>query len=274
MLSNCLYNSLNTVRNAKQALILQPSAIVIKNPLFKPPFKHYNKAILPFKKPFYNSKLQSLHGIFSDNKVTFIFKEEKAATNVIIFLTSVCFCLQWLTRDRLTVWGMKINALLRMGQYWRLVTPLFLHNGLYHLAVNMVSLNNIGGHVESIAGTRRFLAVYFLSGIMSIIGSVLLCPSHALGCSGAVMGLSSALCVFYLRNRKLLGSQTTSQVVRPLLLSLLFNAVMTFGKTKYDHGGHIGGFIGGIVAGWFLMPNLLTPSFWKALNNQAMRRWS
>ncbi|GAE88104.1 rhomboid family protein [Acetivibrio straminisolvens JCM 21531] len=64
--------------------------------------------------------------------------------------------------------GAKENALIMMGEYWRFLTPVFLHNGITHLAVNSYSLYILGTTVERLMGRGRFLFIYIMAGLWAV----------------------------------------------------------------------------------------------------------
>src|SRR5687768_333252 len=80
--------------------------------------------------------------------------------NILVFVVDT-----YLLENFLTYLGFKENTLIRSGEYWRLVTPIFLHGGLTHLFFNSYSLWMLGPSVERSYGRLRFLGIYFLSGI-------------------------------------------------------------------------------------------------------------
>ncbi len=95
-------------------------------------------------------------------------------------------------------------AIIHQGQWWRLVTPMFLHEGLAHLGVNMFSLYMVGPLYERCVGSARFLYVYFFAGICGSVFSVAASKDPAVGASGAIFGIFGALGVYFFRNRRLL----------------------------------------------------------------------
>ena len=78
-----------------------------------------------------------------------------------------------------------MNSAITAGQYWRLITPAFLHANLMHLAVNCYSLNNIGPAAEMWCGPRRFAAVYGISAVAGTVASYFASPNPSVGASGA-----------------------------------------------------------------------------------------
>lgn len=94
-------------------------------------------------------------------------------------------------------------AVIEGGQWWRLVTVMFLHLGLLHVALNVLALIVIGPAIESLLGHVRYGLVYFVAGIGSAYAAVLftqlnwLPPTVYVGASGAIMGLFGASAAIY-----------------------------------------------------------------------------
>ncbi|TMC96721.1 MAG: rhomboid family intramembrane serine protease [Chloroflexi bacterium] len=103
----------------------------------------------------------------------------------------------------LIAFGAKDNDLILQGQYWRFVTPIFLHANLLHLGLNMLNLAVLGVFLERLVGHIRFLLIYVTTGIVSIIASFYFMPQEiSVGASGAIFGLVGAYSVFVLMHRR------------------------------------------------------------------------
>ena len=124
------------------------------------------------------------------------------------------------------------------GQYYRLLTAMFLHFGVIHLALNMYCLFLIGPALERALGRLRFTALYLLSGLSGSALSYALGPDNqmAAGASGAVFGLFAA---FYVLQRR--RGEDASQI----LVTIGLNLVLSFALSFIDWRGHVGGLIGG-----------------------------
>lgn len=177
------------------------------------------------------------------------------ATYTLLAVTTFIYILQYLGQvlnaDIVTYLGIKDDTLIRAGQLWRLITPVFLHASILHIAFNMYALFLFGRGIEARFGHRRFLLLYFLSAFAGNVFSFLLTPEQSLGASTAIFGLLAAEAVFLIQNRQLLGRQ-----VNRSLLNLLFIAAINllFGITPgsgVDNFGHLGGILGGIIFTWF-----------------------
>ena len=89
-------------------------------------------------------------------------------------------------------WGAKFTPAIRAGQPWRLITAMFLHAGVLHLAVNSYSLHNLGNVVERLFGTPRFALIYLIGGVWGSLASTFMSDPRVLGvgASGAIFGLA------------------------------------------------------------------------------------
>jgi membrane associated rhomboid family serine protease len=142
------------------------------------------------------------------------------------------------------------------GQYWRIFTAMFLHVSLLHVGVNMLSLFFIGRIVESFYGKWRYLFIYLASGIVGGVAMFFLQPDvWAVGASGAIFGVFGALGVFYVADRRALGSYGAGAIAN-WLFWLALNLVIGFSDPNIGIIDHIGGLIAGIVLASLLVPRL------------------
>ncbi|KAG2441553.1 hypothetical protein HXX76_003174 [Chlamydomonas incerta] len=177
----------------------------------------------------------------------------RRTTDVFLCLNAAVFVLNWLSRDVLLIWGAKVNALIAAGQWWRLVTPLFLHSNLFHLAINMHALHTLGPQVEVVSGSRRTAAIYMASGLVASVASFLFCPLPSLGASGAMFGLGAALGMFYWRHADILGPASDTGL-RSLGLTAAINIAYSLVNKRIDNWGHFGGLVGGALVSYLLGP--------------------
>jgi membrane associated rhomboid family serine protease len=131
------------------------------------------------------------------------------------------------------------------GDWYRLVTSGFLHSGLIHIGFNMYILWFLGNLLEPSLGPVRFGALYFASLLAGSFGALLLSPtSLTVGASGAVFGLMGATFVM----QRARGMNPMQGGIGPLIvLNLAFSLLPGF---NISIGGHLGGLIGGTLAGW------------------------
>jgi rhomboid protease GluP len=157
----------------------------------------------------------------------------------------------------LVLLGAKVNELIAAGQFWRLITATFLHAGVAHIAFNGFALFSLGPEAERIYGTRRFVALYLISGLGGSVASYAFSPAPAVGASGAVFGLIGGLTAFYYFSRKTLGDFGRAQI-QSMLAIVGINLVIGFlGQSYIDNWGHIGGLLSGVLVGAALAPRLV-----------------
>lgn len=175
-------------------------------------------------------------------------------TQGLIGLNALLFGAQILTKDLLTLWGVKVNDLIMAGQWWRLVTPAFLHGNLVHLAVNCYSLYNLAPLAESIGGGKRLLAVYLAAGVIGNVASFYGSAAPSLGASGAVFGVGGALAMYFWMNKDVFGRKRAEFAIRQLSSTLLINLLYGLANPRIDNWGHIGGLVGGAAVALLLGP--------------------
>ncbi|WP_420034517.1 rhomboid family intramembrane serine protease [Streptomyces sp. cg28] len=133
------------------------------------------------------------------------------------------------------------------GQWYRLVTSMFLHVGYVHIAFNMLSLWWIGGPLEAALGRARYIALYFVSGLAgSALTYLLTAPNQAtLGASGAIFGLFGATGVLMRR---------LNYDLRPVIALLVINLIFTFNPAfNIAWQAHIGGLVAGLAVGYAMV---------------------
>ncbi|MFB7643430.1 MULTISPECIES: rhomboid family intramembrane serine protease [unclassified Streptomyces] len=128
------------------------------------------------------------------------------------------------------------------GQWYRLLTSMFLHGGYAHIGFNMLSLWWIGGPLEAALGRARYLALYFVSGLAGGALTYLLTASNApsLGASGAIFGLFGAMAVLMRRMK---------YDMRPVIGLLVVNLIFTFAWSGIAWQAHVGGLVAGVLLG-------------------------
>ena len=139
--------------------------------------------------------------------------------------------------------GALVGALIYTdGEWYRMVTAMFLHASLLHLAFNMLALFWLGTVVEQALGTWRFVLVYFVSGLAGSAGALLFTGPFAVtvGASGAIFGIMGALLV--------LEYVATGSFAGQAMGLIVLNLILTFAIPNISVGGHIGGLVGGILA--------------------------
>ncbi len=178
-------------------------------------------------------------------------------TITLMVIMGVMYLLQMLTsflfqQDLPAALGMKINDAILAGQYWRLVTPMFLHGSLLHIGFNVYALYILGRPVERYFGHWPYLGLFLISGISGNLFSFLFTSSPSLGSSTAIFGLLAAEGVFIYQHRKLFGERFSTalrQIIQVAVINLLIGL-----SPGIDNWGHLGGLLGGICYAWFAGP--------------------
>lgn len=153
----------------------------------------------------------------------------------------------------LLAFGAQNNELLRNGEWFRLITPAFVHIGLLHLIMNSYVLWTIGPLVEKLYGTSRFLGIYLLSAAGGSLASFI---NHSLkndtvgasaGASGAIFGLFGVIAVFSYKYRGELSPRFLQSLKSGVLPAIAINLVIGFSLKYVDNAAHIGGLLTGAL---------------------------
>lgn len=150
-------------------------------------------------------------------------------------------------------WGIGHNISVSHGQYWRLITPIFLHANLAHVLFNSFALVLFAPALEQMLGKFRFILFYLLTGIIGNIGTFIIDPMSIvphLGASGAIYGLFGVY-IFMVFFRKHLIDQGSAQIVT---IIFAIGIVMTFIQPNINISAHVFGAVGGfLIAPLFLV---------------------
>lgn len=170
-------------------------------------------------------------------------------TTVLILINAIVFLLE--TKDGGSQntqvalrYGAQYTPNVKQGQYYRLVTAMFLHFGIYHLLFNMYALSVLGPPVDYVCGSFRFLIIYLLSGIAGNVATYLVEERTgryriSAGASGCVFGLLGACLV--------LAVAGYGFSLRSIMMTLVINLVYGFSSRRINMIAHAGGFVGGAV---------------------------
>jgi membrane associated rhomboid family serine protease len=142
--------------------------------------------------------------------------------------------------------GVKSNPEIAHGQWWRFVTPIFIHIGLLHIFFNSYALWVVGPQVEKLYGGARFVLLYVLTGVAGVYGSYAYHPNTiSAGASGAIFGLFGVLLVFGLRYRSSIPPFFARAVGTGVLPVIVINLIIGFTIPAIDNSAHIGGLLAG-----------------------------
>ncbi|MBV9477055.1 MAG: rhomboid family intramembrane serine protease [Acidobacteria bacterium] len=171
----------------------------------------------------------------------------------------------WRNGERLALLGATIPEAVRAGQYWRLVTAMFLHGDgtvggdLLHLAVNLFALYQLGPLYELMFGTRRFLIIYFSAGIVASLTSVLHNAGASVGASGAIFGILGAFISSILRSPRWRHDRMGRSIVKQCIFWAALNLIVVSRFPQIDNAAHIGGLVAGLLLGAILPRHVPPP---------------
>jgi rhomboid protease GluP len=175
------------------------------------------------------------------------------------------------TVEDLLHWGANNpTQVLYYGEWWRVITAMFVHVGILHLATNMWCLWNLGLLGEPLIGPLGVFAAYILSGaagnLLSIgVNLAFRSDSVGAGASGAVFGIAGVLIVLLKSPRLPIPPKELSGLRRYVIYFAAINFVIGFGSmavgsiVRIDNMAHLGGFLGGIIFALPLVPMLGSP---------------
>lgn len=181
-----------------------------------------------------------------------IFKKKKIIiANIIIAICIIMYVIMELDSSSLLIatlvkYGASNILLVQNNEAYRLITCMFLHAGIFHLLINMYSLNAIGKQLENFIGPYKFLSIYLISGMIGSMFSVILNTSStvSVGASGAIFGLVGALLYFGYHYRLYF----TDRLVKDLVPIVIINLIIGFSFSGIDNAAHIGGLVGGYLS--------------------------
>lgn len=172
------------------------------------------------------------------------------ATNIIIAVNIIVFILMYLLGNgsedskTLLMFGANYAPLVKMGEAYRVVTSMFIHIGLIHILCNMYALKCIGPEIEKFYGSKKFLIIYLLSGIVGSLVSCVFTPDAlSAGASGAIFGLFGSLLYFGTEFRSTLDGILRS----PIMPVIVVNLALGFIIPGIDIFAHIGGLVAGYL---------------------------
>lgn len=140
-----------------------------------------------------------------------------------------------------------VNLFIVNGEYWRIVTPIFMHGGFAHMLFNSFSLVLFGPALEQLLGRTKFILLYLATGIAANIATLILEPltyTHV-GSSGAIFGLFGfyiSIIIF----RKAMLSRENSQTIMTIAI---IGVIMTFVQSNINISAHIFGLLAGFLIG-------------------------
>ena len=182
----------------------------------------------------------------------YYFSEKKGLLTKLLIAINILFFLyisyKGSTTDiySLIKYGAKYNPLIADGEYYRLISNMFIHIGIVHLLLNTYALNILGKDIEAIYGPYKFLLIYLISGVFGSLGSFLFSKAVSAGASGAIFGLIGAYLYFGIRKPAIFTARNGMNLITLLILNIIFG----LSNSNIDNFAHFGGLLGGILVSW------------------------
>ena len=168
-----------------------------------------------------------------------------------------CF-LQWRCRGSAVLqptgidiirWGANYSPLTLSGDWWRLISCVFVHVGIIHILFNMYALFIIGVYLEPMLGKAKFIVAYLSTGVFASLASIWWHsePVPSAGASGAIFGMYGVFLA--LLSTKLIPSQVRNKLLQSIGIFIAYNLIYGM-KSGVDNAAHIGGLLSGVVIGF------------------------
>lgn len=158
--------------------------------------------------------------------------------------------------EQLLKWGADFRPSTLDGEWWRIITSMFLHAGIIHLLFNMYALMYIGALLEPLLGRLRFIAAYMFTGVISSLASLYFHPmTVSVGASGAIFGMYGVFLAMLTTN--IIEKSARQAMLANIGVFVAYNLIYGFaGNTNVDNAAHVGGLIGGIITGYLFYPTI------------------
>jgi rhomboid protease GluP len=148
------------------------------------------------------------------------------------------------------LWGSNFGPRTVAGEWWRLLTSIFVHFGVMHLLLNMWVLRLYGELAERLFGTAHYLALYLFAGIAGSLASLAWHPEvNSAGASGAIFGIFGGMLAFVARRRNRVPASIMVAHRNSMLAFVAVNLLFGFVYPGIDNAAHLGGLAAGFVLG-------------------------
>lgn len=187
----------------------------------------------------------------------------QSPTNVIIALNALVFIIMGALGAGLVettnlmpyiLYGANNGAATTDGEWWRLLTSMFMHYGIMHLLFNMWALYQAGHLVEKLLGRSLYVLIYLGSGMAGGFASIMWHGDQtwSAGASGAVFGVYGAILGFMLRQKQALPASIYRSLMKSTIAFAAYNILYGLARPGIDNAAHTGGLLGGIFFSWLL----------------------
>jgi rhomboid protease GluP len=174
-------------------------------------------------------------------------------TFLIILLNTVFLILTMInggfTWESLFQMGALLGSEVEKGDYYRMLTVIFLHGGILHYAINTYAIAILGQRLESLIGSVRFSFLYIPAGLASSLAIVLFDPDRlTVGASGAIFGIIGIFIYMVIFRKDIISYSERFEIIKLLVLNLIITLI-----PGISAAGHLGGLVGGFILGFPLL---------------------
>ena len=171
--------------------------------------------------------------------------------NIIVFILMVVSGVDFFAPTGIDImqWGANYKPLTLTGDWWRLMSCVFVHIGIIHIAFNMYALYMVGIYLEPMLGTIKYVTAYLCTGVFASMASLIWhsTPVPSAGASGAIFGIYGVFLALLFTN--LIPKQMRKSLLQSIGIFVVYNLVYGM-KSGVDNAAHIGGLLSGLVIGF------------------------
>lgn len=142
------------------------------------------------------------------------------------------------------------------GQWWRMLTAMFMHASFIHIAFNAYAIYALGPTLERLVGGSRYWLIVLISGLAGCAASLIFNGNPSVGISGSVFGMIGALYMISRKYREFFPDDFASHLRRGMIQIVLINLVLGFAISNIDNSAHLGGLLGGALATFVMASRL------------------
>jgi len=179
------------------------------------------------------------------------------AINVLVYLAMGLSGASWTdpSLQHAIRWGADFGPLSLSSEPWRLITSMFVHFGIIHIAFNMWCLFDLGRSLEFIMGRKAFAVTYLASGLAADMTSLAWRPWRVgAGASGAIFGIAGAFAAYLFFRKVSFNPGAIRQTKKSLAIFIFYNLVRGAASFGIDNSAHIGGLVAGLIFGGLIPP--------------------
>lgn len=177
--------------------------------------------------------------------------------NALVFVLMVAGGVDVMTPTTIDIinWGGNYGPYTLTGDWWRLISCVFVHIGIIHIAFNMYALYTVGIYLEPMLGKTRYISAYLCTGVLASLASLWWHkdPVASAGASGAIFGMYGV--ILALLSTSLIPKQVRNSLLQSIGIFVVYNLIYGM-KSGVDNAAHIGGLVSGLLIGYIYYPGL------------------